>query len=38
MHQLYRALLDAAAGEFPAIDGRAEVVAPVPDGDHAVVE
>lgn len=38
VHPLHQALVDAAAGRFPAVDGRVEVHAPVPGDHHAVVE
>ena len=38
VHELHRVLLDAARGEFPPVDGGVDVVAPMIDGQHAVVE
>lgn len=38
MHPLYEILADAAAGTFPPVDGHVEVLEPVPEDHHAVVE
>ena len=36
-HELHRVLLDAADGQFPAVDGGVDIVAPM-GGDRAVDE
>ncbi|MGB0112156.1 MAG: hypothetical protein WBP59_02950 [Ilumatobacteraceae bacterium] len=38
MHPLHQVMIDAAAGRFPAIDGRAETHRPEPGGHHGVFE
>lgn len=38
VHPLHRALLAAAEGEFPAVDGIAEIVTPMQGDHHASVE
>jgi GNAT superfamily N-acetyltransferase len=38
MHPLYDALVDAAHGRFPPVDGRVEVFTPMVGDHHAVVE
>lgn len=38
VHELHRVLLDAVDGQFPAIDGGVDIVAPMAGDHHAVVE
>lgn len=38
MHPLYEALVAAAGGRFPPVDGEVEVYRPTPDGPHVVHE